>query len=514
DLYPVPIGVPGELHIGGAGVARGYLRRPGLTARRFIPNPFSTQPGARLYKTGDLARFLPDGNIEFLGRIDHQVKIRGFRIELGEIESVLSAHPDVASCVVLAREDVLGDKRLCAYVVLNEGRILDKPALRGHLAAKLPDYMLPAAFVVLDSLPLTPNGKVDRKQLPAPQVSRQSAQRSEPQSYAEKTLAEIYCRLLHLERAFLEDDFFALGGNSLSAMQLVSLANQERMGLGVREVFAHPRLGELASIVRQVETQCLVRLRDGQAEQGALVMVPGMGGTLFAMGMLSRALPLRGTIWGLTTPPLASAAPMPETLPALCAQYVREIQQHIPPGPLHLLGHSFGGSVAIELASQLAGVGREVSGIFLLDAWAPDQVLMQDEKKLLLQMVRTLDLSIDEALFSGLSTTAARAYVAERLQMQQLGGSDAERFLSAVWESARGALDMKAHWQPVPPSAPVHLLRAASAQADAPLDRGWLRYFPLASQCSIPGGHHSLLRPPYLQTTAQAVMDILEKNRR
>ena len=169
QLNPVPVGVAGELHIGGEGLARGYLNRPDLTAEKFIPDPFSDTPGARLYKTGDLARYRPDGNIEFLGRIDHQVKIRGFRIELGEIESTLAQHPGVREAVVVAREDDSGDKRLVAYLVGTPQTELEVGALRAFLKAKLPEYMVPAAFVMLDALPLTPNGKVDRKGLPAPE---------------------------------------------------------------------------------------------------------------------------------------------------------------------------------------------------------------------------------------------------------------------------------------------------------------------------------------------------------
>ncbi|MGH7830815.1 MAG: amino acid adenylation domain-containing protein, partial [Candidatus Binatia bacterium] len=196
-LHPVPIGVAGEIHIGGAGLARGYLNRPDLTAEKFIPNPFSTEPGARLYKTGDRARYLPDGNIEFLGRIDSQVKVRGFRIELGEIETLLADHPGARQSVAIVREDEPGQKRLVAYLVAKREFALTTSDLRGYLKDKLPEYMIPSAFVMLDALPLTPNGKVDRKALPAPDHSRPEQENPfvPPSTAAEKTIAEIWAQV-------------------------------------------------------------------------------------------------------------------------------------------------------------------------------------------------------------------------------------------------------------------------------------------------------------------------------
>src|SRR4029077_13771325 len=222
-LEPVPVGVVGELYLGGDCLARGYLNRPGLTAETFIANPFSSEPGARLYRTGDLARYKSDGNIEFLGRIDNQVKIRGFRIELGEIEAVLTQHPAVRGSAVIAREDRAGDKQLVAYMVPKESA----PAaseLRAFLKAKLPEYMVPSAFVVLDSLPLTPNGKVDRQALPEP--DRGSADLEQvyvaPGNASEQAIADIWIEILGVKRIGIHDNFFDLGGHSLKATQVVS----------------------------------------------------------------------------------------------------------------------------------------------------------------------------------------------------------------------------------------------------------------------------------------------------
>ena len=243
---PVPMGVPGEIHIGGLGLARGYLKRADLTAERFIPDPFG-EPGSRMYKTGDVGRWLADGTIEFLGRNDHQVKIRGFRIEPGEIEAALRSHPEVREAVVLAREDGPGGKRLVAYVV---GEAAPE-ALRTHLGSCLPEYMIPAAYVLLDTLPLTPNGKLDRKALPAPDGSAYGAPAHEaPQGEIETTLAPIWSELLSIERIGRHDHFFALGGHSLLAVQLTSRI-RATLGLEVplAELFAQPTLAGYAKRV-------------------------------------------------------------------------------------------------------------------------------------------------------------------------------------------------------------------------------------------------------------------------
>ena len=239
---PVPVGVSGELYIGGAGLARGYLNRPELTAERFVADPFSDEPGSRLYRTGDLARYLADGNIEFLGRLDHQVKVRGFRVEPGEIEAALAAHPGVRECVVVAREDVPGAQRLIAYLVPAE----DEPsvaALRVHLGQSLPDYMVPSAFVVLDALPLTPNGKLDRAALPAPEGDRAGLEGASvaPRDATEEILCGIWCALLAVDRVGIHDDFFELGGHSLLATQVISrLRAAFEVELPLRALFETP----------------------------------------------------------------------------------------------------------------------------------------------------------------------------------------------------------------------------------------------------------------------------------
>jgi amino acid adenylation domain-containing protein len=249
-LHPVPVGVPGELHLSGDGLARGYVNQPGLTAEKFIPNPFATEPGARMYRTGDLARYLANGAIEFLGRSDFQLKIRGFRIELGEIESVLSRYGALAQSVVVARENELGDKQLVAYCVAKNGDV-SSADLKRYLGEQLPDYMIPSAFVMLEQLPLTPNGKVDRKALPAPERLTATEGYTAPRTLSEELLAEIWVDTLQLECVGINDDFFELGGHSLLATQIVSrITDNFHVSLPLRALFESPTIARLSERIQ------------------------------------------------------------------------------------------------------------------------------------------------------------------------------------------------------------------------------------------------------------------------
>ncbi|MEB3279245.1 MAG: amino acid adenylation domain-containing protein [Lyngbya sp.] len=253
-LQPVPVGVPGELYIGGAGLARGYLNRPELTQEKFISNPFSNEPNSRLYKTGDKARYLPDGNIEYLGRIDNQVKIRGFRIELGEIETVLSQHNDVKVSCVIVREDTPGDRRLVAYIVPHPEATVTSDELRKFLKAKLPEYMVPHAFVILETLPLTPNGKVNRRALPALEFERELTENYvAPHTPTEEILAEIWSQMLKVEKVGIHDNFFELGGDSILGIQIIARAKQAGLELTPKQLFAHQTIAELAAVAGTTE---------------------------------------------------------------------------------------------------------------------------------------------------------------------------------------------------------------------------------------------------------------------
>jgi acyl carrier protein len=267
----VPIGVLGELYIGGVQVARGYLNRPELTAEKFITDPFSSAQGARLYRTGDVARYLPGGEIEYLGRTDHQVKIRGFRIELGEIEAVLGEQEAVRQALVMAREDTPGEKQLVAYIVPEGDRAPSVSELRQYLMEKLPEYMVPGAFTVLEKFPLLPNGKIDRKALPVPAAIRPQIESGyvAPQTEIERTITAAWQTALHLEKIGVNDNFFDMGGHSLRMAQVhTKLRETLRRELSMLELFKFPTIASLAQYLSNGNNgQIPLEMVDGRSDK-------------------------------------------------------------------------------------------------------------------------------------------------------------------------------------------------------------------------------------------------------
>ena len=263
-LQLLPVGIIGEIYVSGVGLARGYLNRPQLTTERFIDNPFGE---GRLYKTGDKARYLPDGNIEYLGRIDNQVKIRGFRIELGEIESNINQHPEVKDIIVIARENQKQDKYLVAYIIPKDNQQIKVSKLREYLKEKLPDYMIPTAFVFLDSFPLTPNGKIDKKTLPEPDLSDYREEYIVPTKDIEIKLANIWQVLLDVEKVGINDNFFNLGGHSLLATQVLSrIRNQLDIEFPLRYLFEYPTIKSLSEYIIMLDN--LSNMNDNVIDEG------------------------------------------------------------------------------------------------------------------------------------------------------------------------------------------------------------------------------------------------------
>jgi amino acid adenylation domain-containing protein len=372
---PVPIGVTGELFIGGDGLARGYLNRPELTAEKFVADPFRGGQ-ARMYRTGDLARYRADGNIECLGRIDHQVKIRGFRIELGEIEAALKKQPEIKQAVVIAREDTPGDKRLVAYYTTaltgeSEEDTLSVGRLRSHLSASLPDYMVPAAYVRLESLPLTSNGKLDRKALPAPEADAYSSRGYEPpQGEIERKLAAIWAEVLKFDRVGRQDNFFEMGGDSLQAVRLfvkiVAAFPECQPSLAV--LMKAPTVEQCARTLHggQADWSCLVAVREGN-ERPPFFCVHGAGGNVLSMRDLAMALPPDQPFYCLQAHGLdGHSAPFfsVEETAGYYIEQIRRVQSH---GPYYLGGGCYGGLVAFEMARGLRSQGETVNLVALID---------------------------------------------------------------------------------------------------------------------------------------------------
>lgn len=359
ERKPVSIGEEGELYIGGEGLARGYFERPELTEEKFVADPFSSAANARMYRTGDLARFRPDGNVEFLGRIDHQVKIRGFRIELGEIEAVLEQYTGVRRAVVIAREDASGEKRLAAYVVSDPEAVIVSGELRAHLQKQLPDYMIPSAFVQLATLPLTPNGKVDRKALPAatPQDFETRQNYVAPGDPVERHLAGLWEEVLGIHPIGVKTSFFDLGGRSILAARLfMKISRAFGKDLPLATLFHAPTIEQLAGELRPRSTatgySTLVAIKASGSKPPFFCVHGGAGSTLF-LHRLSREIGSDQPFYGIEPEGLDGRRFQRPTVEEMAAHYISEIRKVQPHGPYYIGGYCFGGIVAFEMAQQL-----------------------------------------------------------------------------------------------------------------------------------------------------------------
>lgn len=373
---PVSVGVPGELYIGGHGVARGYRNRPDLTAARFLPDPFACELNARMYRTGDLARYRADGSIVHLGRLDHQVKIRGFRIELGEIEAVLGRHEAVRQVVVTAREDEPGEKYLAAYVVRAEGQSVEVGELRSWIRAALPEYMLPTAYVFLDAVPLTANNKVDVRALPPPRSGSMSVglKHDGPRDLIEVQLVALWQQVLNVSKIGIHENFFDLGGHSLMAAQLFYLLEQVYgKTLPLATLFHAPTIAELGEVLRRENWtppwQSLVAIQPNGSATPCFV-VPGVGGHILMFARLARLLGREQPVYGLQIRGVDGKEPPFTVLTEMAAHYVSEVQRVQAKGPYHLVGSCTGGVIAYEMAQQLTAQGQAVT-LVMLDSWHP-----------------------------------------------------------------------------------------------------------------------------------------------
>ncbi|HST58981.1 MAG TPA: amino acid adenylation domain-containing protein [Longimicrobium sp.] len=533
-LRPVPVGIAGELCIGGRGVARGYLDRPALTAERFVPDPFADEPGARMYRTGDRARRLADGAVEFLGRIDQQVKVRGFRVEPGEVEAVLRAHPAVHEAVVAAGPDRAGTVALAAYVVGAEGAAVDGDALRLHCAARLPAWMVPSALVVLDALPLTPNGKLDRAALPAPEHAAGGGY-VVPRDVTELEVARIWAEALGLPRLGANDDFFRLGGHSLLALRMMTRI-RERFGrdLPLASLFQHSTVAAFATALRRegVETdggRLLVALTPG-GTQPPLIFFPPAGGTVTHYADLARLLGPDQPFLALHAPGVEGGESPLGTMDAMVDRYLEEIRRAQPHGPYWLGGWSAGGLTAFETARRLRAEGDKVALLAIIDAPAPDgdrDPSAPDRVQLFRNFARST-VTGDEALLDALADELRSLPAEERLAglsrwIARHGGQvmddELERVgrVMAVYEATARAV--RGYVDPPALDVPVALFVAAEGKPEdgaGPEERParWRRF--VSGEMSVhvlPGVHAQLVLEPVVQELADALREVLAARR-
>ncbi|WP_371876471.1 non-ribosomal peptide synthetase [Pseudoduganella chitinolytica] len=508
ERQPVPIGVAGEIFIGGAGVARGYLDRPGLTAERFLPDPFAGDAAARMYRTGDLGRWREDGSIEYLGRNDFQVKLRGFRIELGEIEAVLLRQEGVREAVVIAREDSPGDKRLVAYVVTEQGGAAPDPALlRARLAGRLPDYMVPAAFVPLAALPLTANGKLDRKALPAPEGQGLAHQAYEaPQGEVEQTIAALWAQLLGVERVGRHDNFFDLGGYSLMVFQVIEGLKQKGYNAALQDVLLAQELSALAQLISANHGGApapdqWVTIRHG-GSRPALVFLHEPSGEVLSYERLARHIDAEVGLYGIRAD--GATITSETTYEELAARYVSILREALPQGPYRLAGWSAGGVLAYEVARQLAAQGQRVEFVGLIDSWlrgsagsAGNTIELADKLMLLVSYIEYQGCKLadpDVAQLMEAPDLPAALALAKRQRWlgQDIGADEFDARVALAFNLRQGAHAYAA----APIEAPVHLFTATPQGAADPANgwgsvlRGRLQVHPIG------GDHWSLMMEP------------------
>ncbi|HEU5229914.1 MAG TPA: amino acid adenylation domain-containing protein [Ktedonobacteraceae bacterium] len=536
-MQPVPIGCVGELYLGGMGIARGYHQRPDQTAERFVPHPFSSIPGERLYKTGDLARYRFDGAIEFLGRRDHQIKIRGFRIELEEVEAVLKQHSAVQEALVLAREDGPGEKRLVAYIVATEHQLLSRKVLFDFLQIKLPGYMIPAAFVLLPSMPLTSNGKIDRGALPPPGVADFSFQTTflVPGDMLELQLVHIWEELLCVHPIGVSDNFFMLGGHSFLAIHMMDRIRQQfGYNLPISTLFQGPTIAQLAALLRQQEDMRLRPILVPIQPRGSmrpLFFIHPISGGVFVYYHLARYLGQEQPLYGLQDPGIFEEAISYISIETMAARYVSEIRKVQSEGPYLLGGWSFGGILAFEMAQQLRQQGQDISFLAIIDSVVPDHSQHSghiDDVTFLaviaVELTRTLDGKDLEEITNDLQRLEPKEriyYVLDRIKRSKRdlpanGFSWLQQQLQIFKIRMQAIQNYHFHTY----TGNITLFRASERDSlvsplnrpDFSWDLGWSRLTTRSIEAyAVPGYHETMIVEPHVQVLAKHLHSCLER---
>ena len=518
----VPIGARGELYIGGPVVGRGYLNDPELTRAKFIDNPFATEKGSRLFRTGDAARYLSDHNIELLGRLDNQIKIHGYRIELGEIESALSRHEAIAQAAVTCVDDESGGKRLVSYLVLRTGAVQPgTAALRRYLAEDLPDFMLPAAFVWMSSLPLGPHGKVDRNALPAPDLGREEwVSYRAPRDEHEEVLAILFCELLNVARVGIDDDFFALGGHSLVAMQLTARI-KALLGVDVpaAALFEAPTIAELSRVIRSGQewrSTSLVPIQP-RGTKPPFFCVHGLGGPVISLRHLGHHLGTDQPTYGIQAIGLDGKQLPHTSVEAMASHYLAEIRTVQPAGPYFLGGWSFGGVIAFEMAQQLRASGASVALVAFFDsgitAFLPVGKYPGQRVLLLKNFVR-----LHYAQWARLSLRHRMQYITSILARHKNNVVLRQKYkslddnLPTRYNVLEAQMVAALKYRPQPYDGKLTLFQSAysrdTRRGDSTL--GWGQLTSNVEVQSVPGDHNTMLQPPNVRILAEKLAASLE----
>jgi amino acid adenylation domain-containing protein len=525
QFHPVPLGVPGELYIGGAGLARGYLNRPDLTAERFAPDPFNDIPDARLYCTGDLARLKPDGNLEYIGRTDNQVKVRGYRIELGEIEAVLQQHPAIRDTVVTVREGSSGYKQLVAYITSMTREPISVEDLRHFLHERLPEYMIPAFFMMLDEMPLTANGKLNRQALPDPHPSEMDlySHYIAPRERLEIQLTQQWEDLLEIQPIGVRDNFFSLGGNSLLVVS--AIARIERH-LGKRipltTFFQFPTIEGLTGFLRQQiadqPSTPLVPLNRNGSNQPFFCVHP-VSGNIFSYVDLAHKLGPDQPFYALQSPGI-DGGPNPTSIEEMAANYISAIRTIQPHGPYHLGGWSMGGIVALEMAQQLHRMGDEIALLALFDSSLPmytDEVTSDADlvQAFAFEMFASIgkQLALPDVELKGLVRDEQIQLIFEQARKHDLlppdiGFPQIEQYLETYMLNQRALVMYRPSIYP----GQIALFHALENIAEDGSDASTNWATPAAQSIvyyPIEGNHYTMLKPPYVQALAEQLRQLL-----